>query len=152
MARSLCGYYIIKTTLIDMKEDKIEENYKQLKTVERAFRELKELVRIRPIFHWEDRRVKTHIFLCILAQTIVNKIRERLKVSGWLDEKKNNSFESFLDTIDSIDLGIFEIEKAKKEIVTPPEEEQQKLLKIFNIEKSLFTNIKLIKKEFHRLQ
>jgi hypothetical protein len=64
---------------------------------------------------------------------------------------QNNSFESFLDTIDSIDLGIFEIEKAK-EIVTPLEEEQQKLLKIFNIEKSLFTNIKLIKREFHRLQ
>jgi len=44
----------------------------------------------------------------------VNKIKERLKESGWLDEKPENSFTSFLDILQGVELGILEIEKVKK--------------------------------------
>jgi hypothetical protein len=31
------------------------------------------------------------VFLCLLAQTVVNKIRDTLKQKGWLDEEKGNA-------------------------------------------------------------
>jgi transposase len=91
----LCGYYLLQITVENLKDSKIEEHYKGLKFAEEAFQQagwcyqqLKDLVDIRPIFHWKDRRVKTHIFLCILAQTVINKIKDILKLKSWLKEGK----------------------------------------------------------------
>lgn len=35
--------------------------------VEQAFREIKNFVNIRPIYHSKDRMVKAHVFVCVLA-------------------------------------------------------------------------------------
>ena len=139
-ARRLCGYYILKTTVEDMDEEEVERHYKGLKFVEDAFRQLKELVEIRPIFHWRERRVKVHVFLCILAQTIVNKIRDVLKGAGWLNEGKGRSFCYFLDTLHQISVGIFEIEGVRKEVITQLKEEQRELIRIFEMEEKVFVN------------
>ncbi len=133
MARNLCGYYILKTTKIDMPDEDVENNYKQLKIVERAFRELKDLVEIRPIFHFRCRRVRTHIFLCILAQVLASKTKDVLKKSGWLDKQKNHSLQYFLDIISSIQLGIFEIEDVKERVINELEETECEVLKLFNM-------------------
>jgi transposase len=150
-ARALCGYYILKTTLVDKKEEEIEENYKQLRAVEATtFRELKELVKIMPIYHWRDRRVRIHVFLCILAQQVVNKIRDVLRREGWLSAEKNTN--SCFSIFQSISLGVFKIERREKKIITPLTEEQERLLEIFGIEKEYFTRWELAKQEFYRLQ
>ena len=139
-ARRLCGYYILKTTVQDMEEREIEAHYKGLKFVEDAFRQLKELVEIRPIFHWRERRVKVHVFLCILAQTVVNKIRDVLKGAGWLNEERGRSFSYFLDSLHQISVGIFEIEKLRKEVITQLKEEQREIIRIFGMEEKVFVN------------
>ncbi|MBW1735842.1 MAG: IS1634 family transposase [Deltaproteobacteria bacterium] len=41
--------------------------YKDLWKVERVFRELKEVLALRPIYHWKERRVRAHVFICFLA-------------------------------------------------------------------------------------
>jgi len=42
--------------------------YKGLSKVEQAFRCLKTIdLKVRPIYHYLDHRVKAHIFLCFLA-------------------------------------------------------------------------------------
>lgn len=70
----MCGYYILQTTAEDLEPTEVETHYKGLKFVEEAFRELKDFVEIRPIFHWKDRQVKTHVFLCIgTSAKIYNK-------------------------------------------------------------------------------
>lgn len=140
MAENLCGYYILKTTKIDMPDDEVERNYKQLKFVEKAFRELKELVEIRPIFHWKERRVKTHIFLCILAQVLVSRCLEVLKKSGWLDEFKNHSFRYFLDILSEIRLGIFKIEGIREKIINELEDSQKEILRVFEMDLEYFKN------------
>ena len=138
-AQALCGYYILQTTKVDLLDKQVETYYKQLKFVEDAFRQLKDLVEIRPIFHWKERRVKTHILLCILAQTVVNKIKDRLKETGWLNEETGNSFSRFLDIFYQSNLGIFKIEGVETKIITTITPEQKELLKLFNIEQRYFT-------------
>ena len=81
-AIALCGYYVLETTEVGMPDSEVEENYKKLQQVERIFRELKDLIEIRPVFHWKDRRVRTHIFLCIIkySSAVQGKIKRRRMV------------------------------------------------------------------------
>ena len=47
--------------------------------MENSFRILKTDLQLRPVFHQNDSRTEAHLFLAILAYTIVNTIRFRLK-------------------------------------------------------------------------
>ena len=62
--------YVIRTSLAKsaMSSEKSVEAYKSLANVERAFRSLKTVdLEIRPIYHRLPDRVKSHVFLCMLA-------------------------------------------------------------------------------------
>lgn len=67
---ALDGLYVIRTSLDDQRisaEDAVR-SYKQLSTVERAFRSMKTMdLHLRPIHHRLETRVRAHIFLCMLA-------------------------------------------------------------------------------------
>ena len=75
----LDGIYVIRTSV--KPETLTSENtvraYKDLSTVERAFRCLKTVdLKIRPIFHWLDDRIRAHVFLCMLAYYVEWHMRE----------------------------------------------------------------------------
>ena len=67
---ALDGIYILRTSLPAerLEAPEVVRAYKQLKEVERDFRVLKgPELEIRPIHHRLERRVKAHVFLCMLA-------------------------------------------------------------------------------------
>jgi len=96
---------------------------------------LKELVEIRPIFYYKDRRVKTHIFLCILAQSVVNRIRDVLKAEG-----KGRTISSLLDALETINMELFEMDKGKAEIITALTDEQKEISDTFDMDQKIFTD------------
>lgn len=67
---ALDGIYVIRTSL---KKERLDEHsvvraYKDLSQVEQAFRSIKTVdLKIRPIYHWLEKRVRAHVFLCMLA-------------------------------------------------------------------------------------
>jgi len=63
---AIAGRFLLVTTS-DLTAKKVMESYKELRSVECAFKEIKNFVNIRPIFHSDDRRVKAHVFECVLA-------------------------------------------------------------------------------------
>lgn len=76
---ALDGLYIIRTSLPDaeMAAADCVRNYKSLANVERAFRSLKTVdLKVRPIHHRLAERVRSHIFLCMLAYYIEWHMRE----------------------------------------------------------------------------
>ncbi|MGC9523802.1 MAG: IS1634 family transposase [Anaerolineae bacterium] len=141
-ARKLCGYYILKTTELDMPAEEVEISYKDLQLVENAFYELKNLINIRPIYHWKDRRVTTHVYLCILAQTVVNQCRRKLKQVKWIYEKKENSFKTFIDILSQITMGEFTIENTDEFIICDVKNEHKELLRYFDIGEKEFLDYK----------
>lgn len=77
----LDGIYVVRTSLeIDTisSEDAVRA-YKNLAKVERAFRSMKTVdLKIRPIYHWLDDRIRGHVFLCMLAYYVEWHMRQRL--------------------------------------------------------------------------
>ena len=66
----LDGIYVIRSSVSPERMDaaQLVRSYKRLAHVERAFRTLKSMdLRVRPIRHRLDDRVRAHIFLCMLA-------------------------------------------------------------------------------------
>lgn len=112
-AKRFCGYCILETSETEMADDKVEGCYKRLKEVERVFRDLKDLIDIRPVYHWIERRVESHIFLCLLSQVVLGRVRRKLKEGDWLGKKKENTLEKFITLLGTIQLGAFSIEDKK---------------------------------------
>lgn len=67
---ALDGFYVVRTSesAEQLPRDDVVRGYKLLGEVEQGFRTLKGVqVRVRPIYHRVDDRVRAHIFLCMLA-------------------------------------------------------------------------------------
>lgn len=85
------GLYIIRTSVSKEKMTAGEAvtAYKRLTSVERAFRTSKSLeMQVRPIHHWLDDRVKTHLFICMLAYYVRWHMQEAWKGITFQDDEK----------------------------------------------------------------
>ena len=56
--------------------------YKDLSDVERGFRQLKDVLAMRPIYHQIEARVKAHIFVAALALLVQRLLGRRLEEAG----------------------------------------------------------------------
>jgi transposase len=66
----LDGFYVVRTPIAadDMAPERVVRCYKGLSSVEQAFRLMKSIdLKVRPIFHRLENRVRAHVFLCMLA-------------------------------------------------------------------------------------
>jgi transposase len=76
------GKYIIATSEQDLSVQEAVALYKDLTDVEDGFRQLKDVLEMRPIYHHVERRVKSHIFVAALALLVQRLIERRLEEAG----------------------------------------------------------------------
>lgn len=77
----LDGFYVVRTSLpaSRMSPEQIVGSYKGLSRVEQAFRMMKSIdLKVRPIFHRLEDRVRAHFFLCMLAYYVDWHLRTAL--------------------------------------------------------------------------
>jgi transposase len=87
---ALDGIYVIRTSepAARLSAEDTVRSYKNLAQVERAFRSLKGIdIRVRPIRHRDELRVRAHIFLCLLAYYVEWHMREALRPLLFDDEE-----------------------------------------------------------------
>jgi transposase len=80
---------VIRTSLSEKRADDEQavRHYKKLANVERAFRSIKTVdLKVRPIHHHLENRVRAHIFLCMLAYYIEWHMREAWRPILFADE------------------------------------------------------------------
>lgn len=76
------GKYVLRTTT-QLPSEEVAGAYKELTWIERLWRELKDVVEVRPVFHWRNRgNVKGHIFMCFLSLYLAALIRRKLADAG----------------------------------------------------------------------
>jgi transposase len=78
-ARRREGRYLLRTNLCDEDPAKLWKFYIQLVEVEAAFKNLKDDLQLRPIYHQLERRIEAHIFVAFLAYCLHVTLRARLK-------------------------------------------------------------------------
>ena len=86
---ALDGLYIIRTSVQAQRMDAptCVRTYKSLAQVERAFRSIKTMdLKVRPIHHHLENRVRAHIFVCMLAYYVEWHMREAWRELMFADE------------------------------------------------------------------
>jgi len=83
------GIYVLRTTT-SIPTAEVALAYKQLTWIERLWRELKDVMEVRPIYHWQIKdNVRGHIFVCFLALYLAallkHKLAEAKEVIPWDD-------------------------------------------------------------------
>ena len=77
----LDGVYVLRTPVPRdaLDTEATVRSYKALSTVERAFRSCKTVdLEVRPVYHWNEDRVRGHVFLCLLAYHLEWHMRQAL--------------------------------------------------------------------------
>lgn len=79
--KAIEGKYLIQTEEKDLTPAQAVQAYKELSEVERAFREIKDIIQMRPIYHRTKQRVQAHIFIAALAFLLDRALEKKLKAS-----------------------------------------------------------------------
>jgi hypothetical protein len=72
------GRYLLRTNLTEDDPALLWQYYIQLVAVEEAFKNLKQDLAIRPVFHQDERRIEAHIFIAFLAYCMQVTLQRRL--------------------------------------------------------------------------
>jgi transposase len=86
---NLDGKYLLRTSDPKLSAEDIALGYKQLLEVERGWRDLKQVIDLRPVYHRKEEGIRAHVILCWLALLLIriaetttgltwNKIAEEL--------------------------------------------------------------------------
>ncbi len=80
--KEFSGCYVIETDHMNFNEKEIWDIYMQLHQVESAFRAMKSELGTRPVYHQKDERIKSHLFISVLAYHIMHSVIYELKSKG----------------------------------------------------------------------
>ncbi|MGV8149779.1 MAG: IS1634 family transposase [Alkaliphilus sp.] len=72
------GYFYIVTNKVDMDPADVMVAYKSLYKIEESFRILKTNLKARPVYHFKERRIRTHFLICYLALVIQRILEYKL--------------------------------------------------------------------------
>jgi len=141
-AEELDGSYLLKTSRTDLTAEEIWTTYILLTRVEAAFRAMKSPLAERPIFHQLERRVQTHIFLCVLAYHLLVAIektcRDRGLHTSWATLREPLiSHQVVTLVLPTVDGRTLTIRKA-----TTPEPEHRKIYRVLGIPEEPMTPVK----------
>ena len=67
----LDGKFLVSASNMKMKAEDIVMGYKQLWVIERLFRDMKNILNIRPVYHRLEERIKCHVLICWMAMILI---------------------------------------------------------------------------------
>ncbi len=76
------GTYLLRTNLTAGNPEELWKQYIVLTEVEQAFKELKNDLDIRPVYHQRDDRIEAHIFVSFLSYCLQVTLKQRAKVKA----------------------------------------------------------------------
>jgi transposase len=133
------GCYIIRTDVPaqQMKPAEVVAGYKSLSSVEQAFRSLKTVaLEIRPVYHKNDPRILSHVFLCVLAYYLQWHLEQRLQPLFEQDgagKRRQWTVAHVIERLKGIRRQRVKVNTVQFNQVTQPDEEQQKILDLLKV-------------------
>src|SRR6266478_2339782 len=94
---NLDGKYLLRTSDPKMTAEDIALGYRQLLQVERGWRDMKQVIDLRPVYHRKEERIRAHVILCWLA-LLLARIAENSCAATWPELRRQ---------LDRIQVGTF---------------------------------------------
>jgi len=79
---NLDGKYLLRCSDPALNAEDIALGYKQLYEVERGWRDIKQVIDLRPVYHRKEERIRAHVILCWLALLLI-RITETAAGTTW---------------------------------------------------------------------
>lgn len=118
------GKFFLLTNNKKMKAEEVITVYKDLVNIERTFRQIKDFIRVRPIYHWTGRRVRAHIFICMLGHFLEKMLERKLEMM-----KVKMTARRALESVRTVKLAQMKIGEEIIKQMTKPGPQQQGILK-----------------------
>jgi transposase len=116
------GKLILETSDMALSPEEIDAAYRSLQEVERDFRYLKGPLKLRPNHHWTEKRIKAHIFVCVMA----------LQLERYLDVRLSGlkvSVSKIIESLRRIKIGQLEVQGERRTMLTQLEQEHKTVFK-----------------------
>ena len=142
-AKQLDGKYVLVSNVKKEKISKegIREQYKNLKHVEHAFRDMKTAqLDIRPIYHVNEDTTRGHVFVTMFAYAIIRELEHY--IFPWLKQsnksnKEQLSLQDIEEELKMIKLNILQIKNQQEIKITALTDRQKEIFKVLNINHQL---------------
>lgn len=133
-ARRWDGLHGVVTNAKDVSNEEILRQYVNLWHIEEAFRITKHDLKVRPIFHWTEKRIKAHLAICFTAYALVRYLEYRVRM-----QYKNLSIEKIRQSLIQVQTSILYHVKKKIRFALPSRisQEAKKIYRIMNLTRSL---------------
>jgi IS4 transposase len=115
---NLDGKYLLRCSDPKLSAEDIARGYKALLEVERGWRDMKQVIDLRPVYHRLEERIHAHVLLCWLALLLI-RIAETTTGDTWPSIRRE---------LDRLHLGTFTGPTGTFQQVTTPTKPQQDLL------------------------
>jgi hypothetical protein len=135
----LDGCYVVYTELPAQRMSKEEAvaSYRKLGLVEEAFRNLKTVwLEVRPVYHKTEDRIRTHVFLCMLAYYLEWHMQRRLAPLFEGDGRGKGrkwTFPSVMASLRQITIDPVRMGQVQFEQLTVPTADQQRILDLWGV-------------------
>lgn len=119
------GYKALSTTT-KLGVQEILSKYSDLFEVEHSFRALKSQLEIRPMFHWNDERIRGHIVMCFIAFTFLNHLKNATGMQ----------YKSIIKGLDSMQMSLVKDKQSGNQIYlrSKIDENQSKIAQKFKLD------------------
>jgi transposase len=127
------GLHGVITNVKDKSPAEILERYRGLWQIEEAFRVNKHDLRMRPIYHWTEERIRAHIAICFIAFTLAKQAVYRFGI-----QQHPMSFEQIRNELLHAQASIVKDISTGKKYVIPSQVtlNQEKLYQAFGLKRS----------------
>lgn len=118
----LDGKYLLRTSDPHLSTEDIALGYKQLLEVERGWRDMKQVLDLRPVYHRLEDRIRAHVLLCWLALLLARIVETR---AGTADT--TTTWPRARDQLQRLHVGTFTGPAGLFRQTTPPSPEARRL-------------------------
>jgi len=115
----------------DLSSEEILKRYRNLWQIEAAFRVNKHDLRMRPIYHWTEKRIRSHILICFVAYSLAAFVKNKLNKA-----KIKLSFEETREELGRLQASIVKDKLTGKKFILPSKitSNQKSIYKVFGLE------------------
>ena len=124
----LDGKYLLRTSDPHLSTEDIALGYKQLLEVERGWRDMKQVLDLRPVYHRLEDRIRAHVLLCWLALLLARIVETRASTPG-----TPTTWPRARDQLQRLHVGTFTGPAGLFRQTTPPSPEVRRLHQVLDL-------------------